>query len=51
MSARPSAVELLATTGAVLSRTDLRDLSYERRAVDAIFRERQPSTCPATGAR
>jgi hypothetical protein len=38
VSARPSVAELLATPGAVLSRTDLRDLGYERRAVDAIFR-------------
>jgi hypothetical protein len=38
MSARPSAAERLATPGAVLSRTDLRELGYERRAVDAIFR-------------
>src|SRR5687768_13756587 len=37
--ARPSAAELLATPGAYLSRTDLRDLGWPRRAVDAIFRE------------
>ena len=30
--------ERLGTPGAVLSRTDLRELGYERRAVDAIFR-------------
>jgi hypothetical protein len=30
--------ERLANPDAVLSRTDLRDLGYERRAVDAIFR-------------
>jgi hypothetical protein len=37
-AARPSAADRLATPGAVLSRTDLRELGYERRAVDAIFR-------------
>jgi hypothetical protein len=36
---RPSAQERLETPGAVLSRTDLRALGWERRAVDAIFRE------------
>jgi len=30
--------ERLANPGAVLSRTDLRELGYERRAIDAIFR-------------
>lgn len=30
--------ERLANPDAVLSRTDLRELGYERRAVDAIFR-------------
>ena len=39
MTERPSAVELLERQGAVLSRTDLRELGWERRAVDAIFRE------------
>jgi hypothetical protein len=33
-----SAAERLANLEAVLSRTDLRDLGYERRAVDAIMR-------------
>jgi hypothetical protein len=33
--------ERLANPDAVLSRTDLRELGYERRAVDAIFR-----SCP-----
>lgn len=37
MSARPSAAERLGNRDAVLSRTDLRELGYERRAVDAIF--------------
>lgn len=36
---RPSAAKLLETPGGVLSRTDLRELGWERRAVDAIFRE------------
>jgi hypothetical protein len=36
-----SAAERLANPEAVLSRTDLRELGYERRAVDAILR-----SCP-----
>jgi hypothetical protein len=36
---RPTAAELLGTPGAFLTRTDLRDLGLERRAVDAVFRE------------
>ena len=39
MNSRPSATQLLETPGAVLSRSDLRALGWERRAVDAIFRE------------
>lgn len=39
MTGRPSAAELLSTPGAVLSRADLRQLGWERRAIDAIFRE------------
>ena len=39
MSIRPSASELLATPGALLSRSHLRELGLERRAVDAVFRE------------
>jgi hypothetical protein len=35
---RPSAAERLATPGAVLSRTDFRELGFERRAIDSIFR-------------
>jgi hypothetical protein len=38
VSARPSASERLENPDAVLSRSDLRELGYERRAVDAIFR-------------
>jgi hypothetical protein len=38
MSARPSAAERLANPDAFLSRTDLRALGLERRAVDAVFR-------------
>jgi hypothetical protein len=38
MNERPSAVERLANPDAVLTRSDLRALGYERRAVDAIFR-------------
>jgi hypothetical protein len=35
---RPTAPELLETPGALLSRTRLRELGLERRAVDAVFR-------------
>ena len=35
----PSASELLHTDGALLTRTHLRQLGLERRAVDAVFRE------------
>jgi hypothetical protein len=38
VSTRPSPAERLADPNAVLSRGDLRDLGWERRAVDAIFR-------------
>ncbi len=38
MSARPTAADRLTTPGALLSRSDLRDLGLERRAVDAVFR-------------
>jgi hypothetical protein len=38
VSARPSAADRLATPDAILTRTDLRSLGWERRAVDAIFR-------------
>jgi hypothetical protein len=35
---RPTAADLLDTPGALLSRTHLRELGLERRAVDAVFR-------------
>lgn len=38
MSVRPSAPQLLETPGALLSRSHLRELGLERRAVDAVFR-------------
>jgi hypothetical protein len=38
MSERPTSTELLQREGAFLSRTDLRELGLERRAVDAVFR-------------
>ncbi len=38
MSARPPAAERLENPAAVLSRSDLRELGLERRAVDAVFR-------------
>ena len=36
---RPSATQLLETPGALLTRSDLRELGLERRAIDAVFRE------------
>jgi hypothetical protein len=39
VSGRPTAAELLDTPGALLSRSHLRELGWERRGVDAIFRE------------
>jgi hypothetical protein len=38
MNDRPSPAARLDNPDAVLSRSDLRELGYERRAVDAIFR-------------
>lgn len=38
MSVRPSPAARLANPDALLSRTDLRELGLERRAVDAVFR-------------
>jgi hypothetical protein len=35
---RPTAAELLETPGALLTRSHLRELGLERRAVDAVFR-------------
>ena len=35
---RPSPTELLETPDALLTRSDLRELGLERRAVDAVFR-------------
>jgi hypothetical protein len=37
--ARPSASELLETPGAFLTRSHLRELGLERRAIDAVFRK------------
>lgn len=42
MSDRPTAADRLANPAAILTRTDLRELGWERRAVDAIVRG-----CPA----
>lgn len=39
MTGRPTAAELLATPGALLTRSHLRELGLERRAVDSVFRE------------
>jgi hypothetical protein len=38
-SHRPSATELLDTPGALLTRSHLRELGLERRAIDAVFRK------------
>jgi hypothetical protein len=37
-SPRPSTTKLLATPGALLTRSHLRQLGLERRAIDAVFR-------------
>jgi hypothetical protein len=42
MSGRPAPAERLSNPEAFLSRSDLRELGLERRAVDAVFR-----SCPA----
>jgi hypothetical protein len=39
MSGRPTASELLCTAGALLTRSHLRELGLERRAIDAVFRQ------------
>lgn len=39
MSERPSAAERVRVPEALLSRSDLRELGLERRAVDAVFRD------------
>lgn len=36
---RPRASEILRTPGGLLTRSDLRGLGLERRAIDAVFRE------------
>jgi hypothetical protein len=41
----------LANPDAVLSRSDLRELGYERRAVDAIFRGCRVVACRGTAGR
>jgi hypothetical protein len=38
MTPRPTAAELLKTPGALLNRSDLRELGLQRGAVDAVFR-------------
>jgi hypothetical protein len=38
VKARPSPTQLLETPGALLTRSHLRELGLERRAVDAVFR-------------
>ena len=45
---RPASVsELLRTPGALLSRSHLRELGLERRAIDAVFRELPVVALPA----
>jgi hypothetical protein len=39
MSERPPAAERIANPEAFLTRSDLRELGLERRAIDAVFRE------------
>jgi hypothetical protein len=39
VTARPSPQDRLTIPGGVLTRADLRELGWERRAVDAMFRE------------
>lgn len=39
MSARPPAHERLHRPGSMLTRSDLRELGLERRAIDAVWRE------------
>jgi hypothetical protein len=39
VNSRPSVATLVETPGALLSRTHLRELGLERRAVDAVFRQ------------
>jgi hypothetical protein len=48
VSDRPPATTLIETPGAVLSRTDLRDLGWTRTQVDAIFRALHPIFIPGT---
>jgi hypothetical protein len=49
MSERPSAAERLSNPEAVLTRSDLRELGYERRAIDAIFRACPVESWPEYG--
>ena len=42
----PAATALLETPGALLTRSHLRELGLERRAVDAVFRELDPVFLP-----
>lgn len=42
----PPASDLIATPGALLTRTHLRELGLERRAIDAVFRALPTVTVP-----
>jgi hypothetical protein len=48
VSSRPSAVELLERSGALLTRTDLAELGLTRTMVDAVFRELAVVAFPGT---
>jgi hypothetical protein len=49
VSSRPPATDLASTAGALLTRSNLRDLGLERRAVDAVFRELPVVALPGYG--
>jgi hypothetical protein len=47
----PSAAQLVETPGALLTRSHLRELGLERRAVDAVFLNSSPESESPTSAR
>jgi hypothetical protein len=49
VSERPSAAERIGVPEAFLSRSDLRELGLERRAIDAVFRECPVVVLPGYG--
>jgi hypothetical protein len=48
VSGQPSVADLLATPGAMLTRSHLRELGLGRTAVDAVFRELEVVVFPGT---